>query len=255
MDWMMAGLPPGMFAVIVGVTLFAGFVKGAVGFAMPLIMMGVFSAFLTPHMALVALILPTLVTNLAQTFRDGPRAALDSVITYRRYLVALVIFIGISAQFIHVIPRMVFLLVLGIPITAYAAMQLSGRPLMLPMRNRARVEWLTGMVSGLFGGIAGIWGAPLIVYLLSAGVQKDEMLRVQGVVFEIGAIVLLMAHLQSGVLNATTAPFSAALVVPAMLGLVAGQRLSRRLDQARFRWWTQLLLAATGLNLIWSALN
>ena len=40
------------FWVAVGVTLLAGFVKGVAGFAMPLIMISSFSAFLPPEQAL-----------------------------------------------------------------------------------------------------------------------------------------------------------------------------------------------------------
>ena len=76
------------------------------------------------------------------------------------------------------------------------------------------------------------------------------MVRVQGVIFLIGGIVLLSAHLQSGVLNATTLPLSAALVVPAALGMWLGFRLQDRLDALRFRRWTLILLVITGLNLV-----
>jgi uncharacterized membrane protein YfcA len=255
MDALMAGQGAPAFAAAVAVTLFAGFVKGAVGFAMPLIMIGSFSAFLPPPVALAGLILPTLVTNIAQAFRDGPAAAWNSARTYHRFLIGTVVFIAISAQVVAFIPRAAFLILLGVPITAFALLQLSGRPMALRLEHRGRAEWAAGIIGGLYGGISGVWGPPLIVYLLSIKAPRDETLRVQGVVFLIGACVLLAAHLGSGVLNAERAAFSAALVVPAMAGLVLGQRLGRRLDQARFRRWTQILLVATGLNLIWSALR
>ncbi|QYK43668.1 MAG: sulfite exporter TauE/SafE family protein [Paracoccaceae bacterium] len=250
----MAGQGAAAFWAAVSVTVFAGFVKGAVGFAMPLIMIGAFSAFLPPQVALAGLILPTLVTNVAQAFRDGPAAAFDSARSYRRFLAGTVVFIVISAQFVTVIPQTLFLLLLGVPITAFALLQLSGRPLALRLEHRSRAEWVAGVIGGLYGGISGVWGPPLIVYLLSIGAPKSETLRVQGVVFLIGAIVLLSAHLTSGIMNADTVPFSAALAVPAMAGLALGQWAGRRLDQARFRWWTQVLLVVTGLNLVRSAL-
>ncbi|MBK5926601.1 sulfite exporter TauE/SafE family protein, partial [Rhodobaculum claviforme] len=101
-----------------------------------------------------------------------------------------------------------------------------------------------------YGGISGVWGPPVIIYLVSVGAEKREMIRVQGVVFLIGGIVLLSAHLQSGVLNAVTLPLSAALVVPAAVGMWLGFRLQDRLDPIRFRRWTLVLLAVTGLNLV-----
>jgi uncharacterized membrane protein YfcA len=85
---------------------------------------------------------------------------------------------------------------------------------------------------------------------LSLDEDKQAMVRVQGVVFLIGAVVLTMAHLQSGVLNAQTVPFSAFLVLPAMVGMFVGYVLQDRLDQARFKWWTLVILVVIGLNLI-----
>ncbi len=236
------------------VTLFAGFVKGAVGFAMPLIIMGAFSAFLPPELALAGLVLPTLTSNISQAFRQGPRAAGDTARKYWRILVATIVFIPISAQFFWAIPQSAFLVLLGLPITAFAGAQLAGVPLSLNLQHKAKAEWISGIIGGLYGGVSGIWGPPLIVYLLSTKTDKVETVRVQGVVFLIGACVLLAAHLQSGLLTVPALTFSALLVLPALIGQAAGFSLQDRLDQTRFRRATQVLLVLTGLNLIRQAL-
>ncbi|MBL4918427.1 sulfite exporter TauE/SafE family protein [Szabonella alba] len=255
MDSIMAGLPALAFWGAVAVTFFSGFVKGTVGFAMPLIMISAFSAFLPPEIALAGLILPTLVTNISQAFRQGVAAALESARKYWRMITATVVFIIISAQFVRAIPQDLFLLLLGVPVTAYALLQLSGRSLALPLRNRRLAEWGLGIIGGLYGGISGVWGPPVLVYLLSVGAEKVESIRVSGVIFLIGAVVLFLAHLQTGVMNAQTVPFSAALILPGMAGLMLGYRVQDRMDQARFRWWTQVLLVLTGLNLMRRALG
>ena len=72
-DLVSGGLSGQAFAAALAVTLFAGFVKGAVGFAMPMILVSAFAIFLPQHLALAGLILPTLVTNLSQAFRQGVR--------------------------------------------------------------------------------------------------------------------------------------------------------------------------------------
>lgn len=250
MDAVMAGLTPMAFGAAVAVTFCAGFVKGAVGFAMPLIMVSAFSAFLPPEVALAGLILPTLVTNLSQAFRQGVVSAVGTAVAYRRFLIGTVVFIAVSAQVFGHIPRMAYLLLLGLPVTAFAAVQLAGVPLALPLRHRNAAEWALGVTGGLYGGISGIWGPPLLVFLLSTGVGKHEMVRVQGVVFLIGAIALLAAHLGTGLANADRLTFSAALVLPAFAGMLLGYRVQDRLDQAVFRRWTQGLLVLTGLNLV-----
>lgn len=255
MDMLMAGLTPAAFWAAMAVTLFSGFVKGAVGFAMPMIMISAFSAFLPPEVALAGLILPTLLTNFSQAFRQGSQAAFDSMRKYWRFLAGTIVFILVSAQFVRDIPQIVFLLMLGLPITAFAALQLAGRSLALRLEHRRRAETVLGVIGGLYGGVSGIWGPPLLIYLLSVGAEKQEAIRVQGVVFLIGAATLAFAHLNSGVLNAATVPFSLALAVPAFIGMVAGFAVQDRLDQTRFRRWTQILLVVTGLNLIRQALS
>ncbi len=254
-DLVSGGLSGQAFAAALAVTLFAGFVKGAVGFAMPMILVSAFAIFLPQHLALAGLILPTLVTNLSQAFRQGVGPARETTVTYRRFLIATVICIAISAPFADAIPRMVYLLMLGLPITIFAALQLTGRSLAIHLDHRDRAEWGLGVIGGLYGGVSGIWGPPLLVFLLSTGADKLTMIRAQGVVFLIGAATLLLAHLTTGLLNAQTLGFSAALCLPALAGLYAGYVVQDRLDQARFRRWTQGLLVVTGLNMVRLALT
>ncbi|MGY6634239.1 MAG: sulfite exporter TauE/SafE family protein [Alkalilacustris sp.] len=244
------GLSPAAFWGAVAVTLFASFVKGAIGFAMPLIMISAFAAFMPPPLALAALVLPVVVTNSQQAFRQGAGAAWADIVKYRRMIVMIMVFIVVSAQFVLVIPAWLMLGLLGVPVTAFALIQLSGREMRLQLKHRKGAEYALGTVGGLYGGISGVWGPPVIVYLVSTGAGKQEMVRVQGVVFLIGGVVLLGAHLQSGVLDAVTLPLSAALVVPSVLGMWLGFQLQDRLDPLRFRRWTLILLAITGLNLL-----
>jgi hypothetical protein len=255
MEYLPEGMELWQLAAALAVTLFAGFVKGAVGFAMPLIMVSAFSAFLPADVALAGLILPTLVTNLSQAFRQGWAPAVETARSYRRFLIGTVIFILISAQLFDLIPRVAYLLLLGVPVTAFAAAQLLGLPLALRLEHRARAEWVLGVIGGLYGGISGIWGPPLLVYLLSIGAPKTEAVRAQGVVFLIGAIALLSAHLGTGLMTGGPLVFSALLILPAYAGMALGYRVQDRLDQTRFRRWTQILLVVSGLNLIRQALS
>ncbi|MCY1127614.1 sulfite exporter TauE/SafE family protein [Frigidibacter sp. RF13] len=251
----MTGFEFHQIVLAVSVTLFAGFVKGAIGFAMPMIMMSAFTAFLPPPVALALLILPTFVTNLMQAFRQGSRAAIESALAFRLHIAAVLVFLFLSAQFVTGIPKAPMEAALGLPILGFALWQLSGRPMALKVEHRARAELGLGVIGGLYGGISGIWGPPLIVLLLSLRTDKQEMMRVQGVVFLIGSAALFAAHLTSGVLNAETLPVSALLVIPALLGNRLGLAIQDRLDQQKFRRWTLILLAVTGANLIRQALS
>lgn len=234
----------------IGITLFASFVKGAVGFAMPMIMMSGLGSYLPAETALAALILPTIATNVSQSLRQGGTAALASVWRYRLMIALILIFIALSAQLVLLIPQALFYALLGGPILLFAATQLAGWQLVIAVENRRRAEVITGVIAGLYGGVSGIWGPPVLVYLLSTGVPKADNMRIQGVIFLLGALVLLLAHLQSGVFAGDRAALSALLVPVAMAGLFAGYWLQDRLDATRFRRWTLVVLALTALNLI-----
>lgn len=249
-DLVSGGLSGQAFAAALAVTLFAGFVKGAVGFAMPMILVSAFAVFLPQHLALAGLILPTLFANLSQAFRQGVGPAVETTRTYRRFLIATVVCIAVSAPFADAIPRGVYLMMLGLPISVFAGLQLMGQSLSIRLEHRDRAEWELGVVGGLYGGVSGIWGPPLLVFLLSTGADKLQIIRAQGVVFLIGALALLVSHVTTGLANAQTLGFSAALSVPALVGLYAGYWVQDRLDQGRFRRWTQGLLVVTGLNMV-----
>lgn len=250
MDMFFEGLPLWAIVGAFAVTLFAGFVKGAVGFALPLIMIALLPSFMPAQTALAGLILPVLVTNVHQSLRQGLGPALGSAKRFWRILAGTGVGIVITAPFVVVLPQQVMFLLLGVAVLFFAGLQLSGWSPAIPPRGKPWIELATGLVGGLYGGISGIWGPPAIVYLLAAKVDKTEMVRVLSVIFTFGAVVLTVAHLRTGVLNLHSGLFSAFLLIPALLGMAVGYRVHDRLDPARFRRWMLILLMLSALNLL-----
>lgn len=240
-------------AALVGAALgmaAGGFAKGVVGFALPLIGLAVLGSFLPYDVAVALLIVPTLVSNLFQSLRGGILAAWGSLRDFWRLNLILVVMIALSAQLVVRLPQAVLFGLLGAFITVVGVVQLAGwRPQVTPAR-RGAIEVGVAVVGGFFGGIAGIWGPPLVIYLLAVGLPKGEMIRAQSLSFLLGSGVLVVAHLRSGVLDATTLPVSSWLVIPTMLAMFAGYRVHDRLDQDMFRRVTLVVLILAGLNLL-----
>jgi len=239
-----------LWIAVVLITLLAGFVKGTVGFAMPMIMISGLGSILAPELALAALIVPTLVTNVLQALRGGLSAALASARRHRRYILIVLVMIALSAQLVAILPTWALYLIIGVPVVVFAAVQLAGVRLVVRQERRAPVELSMAGVAGFVGGLSGVWGPPTVIYLTALDTPKLEQMRVQGIVYGCGSVVLTLAHINSGVLNAATAPLSALLLVPALVGLGIGFRTSDALDQERFRRATLLVLVLAGLNLI-----
>jgi len=165
-------------------------------------------------------------------------------------LAALVLCLLASAQLVPFVSEPLLLALLGGPICAFALSQLAGKTWVVPVARRRRGQWLSGAIGGLYGGLSGVWGPPVIAYLIAVDTVKRDMVRVLGVVFLVGAVAMVAGHAASGILTARSVTFSALLVVPAVVGLVLGYRVQDRLDAARFRRWTLVMMVFLGLNLL-----
>jgi len=242
--------PVPVFAAAVLITLLAGTVKGIVGFAMPMVMVSLFSSVMDPELGLAGVILPALVTNVAQALRQGWRAAWEAMVQFRLFLGVGCLALLISAQMVRVLPQEMLLLMIGVPVSFFSALQLLGWTLKLPKRGQGWIESILGGVAGFMGGFSGVWGPPTVMYLTALNTPKDAQMRVQGVIYGAGAVLLVGSHLVSGVLRAETLPFSAVLVVPALIGVAIGSALRDRIDQRSFCKATLFALLIVALNLV-----
>ena len=249
MDILFAFLTPQQMVFAFGIALVAGFIKGVVGFAMPLVLISGLTLFLSPELALAGLIFPTVATNLFQALRQGVQAAWASTRMFKVFLISGGIMLVLSAQMVRFLPTQVMVLVIGVPITLFALWQLSGRSFSLAQRSN-KVEVLVGGFAGAVGGVSGVWGPPTVAYLTALGTPKQDQMRVQGVIYGLGAVALLFAHFGSGVLRSETVPFSIAMIVPALAGMWLGSQIMDRIDQASFRKATLVILLIAGVNLV-----
>ncbi|MBB5720683.1 hypothetical protein FHS72_000287 [Loktanella ponticola] len=235
------------FALAVG--FIAGLVKGVVGFGMPMILISGLSSVVSPELALAGLILPTLATNGIQALRQGWSAAWASTRRFQLFLIAGFISLMIAAQFVRVLPQSVMFLIIGTPIIVFVVVQLTGRELRLPAASQ-RIEVGVGLFAGFMGGLSGIWGPPTVAYLTATNTPKADQMRVQGVIYGLGAVALTFAHIQSGVFRWETAPLSVVMIFPSLIGMAIGDAVQSRIDQVMFRKATLWVLLIVGLNLV-----
>jgi uncharacterized membrane protein YfcA len=153
-------LTPALFIFACCVTMLGGFVKGAIGFAMPLIMISGMGIFIAPELVVAGLIIPIVTTNIFQVARAGLGPARAALIEHWRYIALVCIMILVAAQFVQYIPADTMFIVLGVPVVVLCVIQLVGwRPMIRPNWRRP-FELISGTLSGTLGGLAGTWGHP-----------------------------------------------------------------------------------------------
>ncbi len=242
-------LPLTLFLALI-ITLVSGIVKGAIGFAMPLIIVSGLSSLMNPKHAIAAIIFPIVFSNILQTFRKGIGPAIDAVRDYWRYMFMVCLAIFSAAQLVPDIPVHIFYWVLGIPVVTLSLLQIFGFKMNINPKNRNWADWIAGGISGVLGGLAGTWGPLTVLYLLAVNTPKSKQIVVQGVVYGSGSITLLLAHIQSGILDRETAPLSLLLLPVALIGMWLGFKIQDKLNHALFRKITLIVLVIAGLNLL-----
>jgi len=243
-------LPLAILVTAMAITLFGGFVKGTVGFALPLIMISGLSTILPPQIALAALILPAALTNAWQALRQGLGPALRSARVHWPFITIGLVVMALTAQVVLAVPQWVFFAMIGVPVVIYSSLQLLGVPLRVPAHRRGLATVLFGAMAGILGGFSAVFGPPTVAYLISLDTEKVEQVRVQGLMFSLGNVILFGAHLRSGVLNADTIPFSVLMLLPAFAGLWLGFQMQDRLNRDQFLRATLVVLLVAGLNLV-----
>lgn len=241
-----------MVATAAAIIGFGAFIKGAVGFALPMVSLAGLGLFLTAQEAIALILVPSALANLWQSLRQGWAAARQ---TFRQFWVinlAMAVTLAITAQFVPRIASETLFAILGVTVSLAALVQLLGwRPkARVDARGRGLIETGIGVGAGALGGITGVWGPVILYWLIALDTEKQAQVRMLGLNFMIGWWVLVGAHLGSGVLNASTLPLSAGMLVPVLIGMWLGMKVQDRVDQALFQKLTLLVLCVAGLNLL-----
>ena len=233
--------------------LAAGFIKGLVGFAMPMILLSGLTFMVSADAALAALILPTFFSNIQQSMVNGISSTINSIGRFKMFLSTGGLFLMLGALLTPYIPSKLLLGILGCLIVFFSLLQVNGPKFKILEFNSAASAFFAAF-AGFFGGISGVWGPPVVAYLTALNMEKKEQIQIQSVIYGLGAALLLFGHLLSGIFSWETAPLSAILVAPALLGVWLGTRVRNHFDHKTFRSVTLLVLLVAGLNLIRRAL-
>jgi uncharacterized membrane protein YfcA len=229
-----------------------GFVKGAVGFALPMVGIACAATVLPKEAAVAYLAIPVFVTNVWQSLRFGWSAAWQTLRSLRLMISVMLVALLAATQVLPALEERVFAAILGFVALTYAVLQLLGWQ---PKVGRPFADVLFGLLAGIFGGLSGVWGPPTLMLLMTLNLPKQEFVRACGVVFTLGSLPYLLGHWYSGVLNAATAPVSLALVLPTVMGMWLGQLVQDRLDGDVFKRWILIVLLLAGANFLRRALT
>ena len=239
---------PIILLIIIIIGFIAGIVKGIVGFALPMILITGLSVFIPIEQALASLILPTIITNFIQSFTISKSSFFTTIINYKVFLFFSSIFLILSSQFYLLFSAESIMGFIGIILFAYTFSQILG--FHLKFTNNQFLTVIIGSVNGVLGGISGIWGPLTVSYLMSLKIEKNEQIKIQGIMYSFGSILLLIGHLYSGIFNLYTFSLSLALVPLSIVGLFIGSIIRNKIKLTTFKTFTLIMILIASINLI-----
>ena len=239
---------PTTLIIIFSIGLIAGIVKGIVGFALPMILISGLSILISIEQALASLILPTIFTNLIQSFTTSKSSFYKTIGNYKIFLFFSSFFLVISSQIYVILATELIMGFIGIILFVYTFSQILGYELKFTKNNFLTV--VIGSINGFLGGISGIWGPLTVSYLTSLKIEKNEQIKIQGIMYSFGSILLLIGHLYSGILNLYTVSLSLALVPLCIIGLFIGSIIRNKINHATFKTITLIMILIASINLI-----
>ncbi len=239
---------PVTLALIAAIMVAAGMVKGVTGLGLPLVSIGFMSIFLPIREALGIMILPLMLTNIWQVI--DVKGDLKPLRRFWPLLVTMLVFLGVGAQLVVILDASWLYLAVGVMVSVFTALGLLHPTLRLAPKGEIPVGVGIGALAGICGGMGGIWGPPISMYLIALDLKKNEFIGTVGLIWFLGSIPLCAFYAVNGILGMHNVFYSLAACVPAFGGLWVGQHVRRRIPQDTFRKVLMGTLFVIGLNLI-----
>ncbi|MCL3883703.1 sulfite exporter TauE/SafE family protein [Marivita sp. GX14005] len=240
--------PVELFALGAAVLLVAGAIKGMVGIGLPAASISLLTLAVEPRVAIALVLLPMVVSNGWQVWQMGGIG-----LALRRYWLFAAVLAGVillTVALSATVPDRVIFLATGLSIVLFSAVNLRFEVPELGLRFDRLAQGVFGAVAGVLGGLSGIWGAPMVIYLTARRVPKDEFVRATGLLIFLGSVPLTLGYLRQGLLTAELAAVSALLVVPTLIGFTIGAHVRGRLSNDGFRRLLLYVFLFLGLNLV-----
>lgn len=235
-------------ALVAGVFVLAGLVKGVVGMGLPTVAMGLLALWMPPAEAAALLVVPSLVTNLWQ-MRPWSRVA---AMVRRLGPMQLGVVAGtVGGAWWFGAPAGTWAVVaLGLALVVYAGWSLAGLRLDVPAAAEPVLGPLVGAATGLVTAATGVFVVPAVPYLQALRWHSDELVQAMGLSFTVSTLALAAGLQMGGAGSATVWTLSLAMLAPALAGMALGTRLRQRLSPVVFRRCFLLGLLAVGLHMV-----
>lgn len=229
--------------------LAAGVTKGISGMGLPTVSMGLLGLFIPPATAAALLVLPSLLTNVAQCV--GRHFLAICAVLWPMWL-------GIPAgALLTPLPSLASGAAtvrtgLGVLLIAYAAYGLARPAIRLRISRGAMLaaSLVVGFVTGALTAATGVFIVPMVMFLQMLDFEKERMVQALGLSFTVCTIALAVSLGWNASWEALSSIEGGVALACAFVGMGLGVRMRGRISAVAFRTMLFILFGLLGLALI-----
>jgi uncharacterized membrane protein YfcA len=224
---------PTAILAIAGTFLLAGAVKGVTGLGLPTVSLALLTVAYDLPTAMALLLVPSFVTNCWQAVVGG-----NGKVIVRRlwpFLLMATVTVWIGAAALTRVDLSLLTALLGVLLITYAVVNLGGIRLTIPARHEVWAGPLIGSANGVLTGMTGSFVVPGVMFLQAIGLSRDLLIQAMGMLFTASTLALAVALQKSNFLTVDQALLSSGAVLPAIAGMMFGQRIRKQLSEPLFR--------------------
>jgi uncharacterized protein len=237
--------------LVVAAMFLGAFVKGVSGVGLPLLAVPVMATFLGVEHAVVVMTIPGILTNLWLLWRHRRHLRLLGNLASLLVLGCVGAVVG-TYGLKALDPRLLALALVAV-IATYVALFLRNEAVQIPARLAGWMSPPVGLAAGLLQGSTGISGPVLSTYLHALRLPKHMFVVSVATLFGAFAFVQGITLLQLGLYTTERVAQSLLALIPMMVAMPLGARLTDRMSQRAFDHFVLAILVATALKLLYDA--
>ncbi len=231
--------------LVMGAFFVAGLVKGIVGFGLPVVALALLANTIGLKSAIALITVPAILMNVYQASVGGNFIAIVNRIWTLLLAACIGIWFGVWLL-ANLDPRIATCL-LGLLLVVYATYSLTRAQWKPSPEREPLLMPLMGALGGMAYGFSGSFMVPGVIYLQALGLDRNVLVQSLGIVFMLTTSALALSLSGNNMLGMEKGLLSAIALVPAVIGMMVGQRFRDNLSEERFRtifFWALLVSGA-----------
>ena len=220
------------FAIFSAILL-AGLLKGTIGVGFQTVGIAFLTIITNLPNAIALLLIPSLVTNIWQAGAGGKLFKI--LIRLWPLIITASMMVWFGSIALTSVSLSYLSALLGVLLIIYSTFSLFGLRLEVKTKNERWLAPFIGLINGVLTGMTGIFVVPCVFYFQAIGFRKDTLIQSMGVLFTALTLMLIVSLKTQDILTLELSGWSAFAIFPAIIGVLIGQLIRKRIPEDVFK--------------------